>query len=86
VKALYRATLAGAEIMEVAKKTGNLSPGKEANFIVVPLKGGARANAEETLKAIVSSHTNARANYEDMVQFVAWKGRVLFDRPGILAK
>ncbi|MFL5785448.1 MAG: amidohydrolase family protein [Bacteriovoracaceae bacterium] len=86
VKALYRATLAGAEIMEVAKKTGNLSPGKEASFIVVPLKGGARANAEETLKAIVTSHAEARASYEEMVEFVAWKGRVLFDRPGILAK
>lgn len=85
VKALYRATLAGAEIMEVAKKTGNLSPKKEANFIVVPLQGGARKNAEETLEAIVKTHSGARAKYEDLVNSVTWQGRVLYDRPGILA-
>jgi guanine deaminase len=85
VKALYRSTLAGAEIMEVAKKTGNLSPGKEANFIVVPLKGGARTNAESTLESVVKTHSDARSKYEDLVNSVAWQGRILYDRPGILA-
>ena len=49
VKAIYRATLAGAEILGIGNKTGNLDIGKEANFVVIPLKNGLRKNAEETL-------------------------------------
>lgn len=85
VKSLYRATLAGAEILGVSRKTGNLDPKKEANFIVVPLRGGARANAEKTLESIVLNHAHARENYEDLVDVVSWQGKLLFERPGILA-
>ncbi|MES2526831.1 MAG: amidohydrolase family protein [Bdellovibrionota bacterium] len=85
VKALYRATLAGAEIMGVEKKTGNLSPGKEANFIVVPTQGLKSVNAEKTLETIVSRHSISRESYEELVNIVSLRGKVLFDRPGILA-
>ncbi len=78
-KALYRATLAGAEILGVEKKTGNLSPGKEANFIVVPLQGLDSGNAEKTLQSIVSKHAVSRESYEEMVNLVTWQGRVLHD-------
>ena len=80
VKALYRATLAGAKILGVDKKTGNLIPGKEANFIVVPLAGSKFVNAEKTLESIVSRHTISRESYEELVNIVTWRGQVLFNR------
>lgn len=85
VKALYRATLAGAEILDVSKKTGNLSPGKEASFIVVNLEGRAHSTAEETIENLCSRHSQKREHYDEMVQLVAWRGRALHDRQGILA-
>lgn len=85
VKALYRATLAGAEILGVSKKTGNLSPSKEASFIVVPVPGGIRENAENTLEAIVTRYEKSREQYDEMISLVEWKGRVLSERQGILA-
>ena len=83
VKALYRATLAGAEILGVEKKTGNLSPGKEANFIVVPVTGCTFVNAEKTLESIVSQHSISRESYEELVNMVTWRGNVLHNS-GIL--
>lgn len=85
VKALYRATLAGAEILGVSKKTGNLDPKKEASFIVIPLKNGAKENAEKTLSDIVEDLAHSREHYEELVNVVTWQGKVLYDRPGILA-
>ena len=85
VKALYRATLAGAEILGVEKKTGNLTPGKEANFIVIPLKNGPRETAEKTLEGIVTKHAGQREQYDEMVNFVSYKGKAIHKRPGILA-
>ncbi len=85
VKALYRATLAGAEILGVAKKTGNLDPGKEANFIVVPMENGVGKNAEKTLEGIVETNAHSREQYEKLVNLVTWQGRVIHKRPGILA-
>lgn len=85
VKSLYRATLAGAEILGHAKKTGNLTPGKMANFIAVPVEGGVRKNAEETLKAIVERHADSRELYDDMVKLVVLDGRIVHQRQRILA-
>lgn len=79
VKALYRSTLAGAEILGMGKKTGNLSPGKEASFITVPLSR-IPTNAEKTLAAIVNRHRSKRPSYEDMVNQVVLRGHLLFDR------
>ncbi len=85
VKGLYRATLAGADIMGVSKKTGNLDPKKEANFIVVPLKNDVRVSAEKTLEEIVLSNAHTREHYENIVNLVTWHGQVLYERTGILA-
>lgn len=38
VDALYRATLSGAEIMEISKNYGNLNKGKFAEFVIIPKK------------------------------------------------
>lgn len=85
VKALYRATLAGAEILGVEKKTGNLTPGKEANFIVAPFHGTRPTTAEGALAALIEGHSRNRERYEELVESVIWRGEVLHDRQGLLA-
>lgn len=85
VKALYRATLAGADILGVGKKTGNLNPGKEASFIVIPASDSLRESAEKTLESLHSPYFYERGKYEDLVNGVVLKGQTLFDRRGILA-
>lgn len=74
IKALYRSTLAGAKIMGLGEKTGNLSPGKEANFIVLKMKGKA-TNPEQILKNIITPHHKRREGYEDLVKSVYLKGK-----------
>ncbi len=50
VKALYRATLKGAEFLKVDKRYGNFAKNKMGNFVIVPLpKKGIQANAEKML-------------------------------------
>jgi len=78
VKALYRSTLAGAEILE-QKKTGNLNINKEANFIVVPAHGKAKT-AEELLKKIIIPHENKRGAYDDLVTAVYHHGHNVFQK------
>lgn len=80
-KALYRASLAGAEILEIHKRTGNLAKGKEPNFIVVSLPDQTRpVNPEQTLELLVKPHRNERANFDSMVNHVSYRGETLFKR------
>ncbi len=80
VKALYRSTLAGAEILGVHKRAGNLGRGKEANFIVLPLPRGARKeSAEEVLKAAVGM-ARTRAQQDHRVAATYWRGEAIFTR------
>lgn len=75
VKALYRSTLAGAEILRIHKKKGNLDKGKEANFITVELPGKIKSNkAEDLLEAIISPLSNKRETYDDLVKNVYYQG------------
>jgi guanine deaminase len=80
-KALYRSTLAGAEILGLAKQAGNFVKGKDANFIVVPYKGKAAINAEEVLSQLVLPHTSKRQNYDTLPTLVTYQGKSLFKRP-----
>jgi guanine deaminase len=80
VKALYRSTLAGAKILGLAKKTGNLDKGKMANFIVVPFKGAIPSSAEEVLNQLVHPHKLKRHNYDALPDMVAYQGKLLFNR------
>jgi guanine deaminase len=74
-KALYRSTLAGAEILRLDKKKGNLSPGKVANFVVLDTpKKPAKENAEEYLKKIVLKHKSSRELYDTMPCAVYFNG------------
>lgn len=80
VKALYRSTLAGAEILGLGDKTGNISVGKEASFIVVPFKGEASKNAEEMIAKIVAPHKKKREAYDQVVSGVYLNGEKVFTR------
>lgn len=76
IKALYRSTLAGAELMEMGKTAGNLNKGKELSFIVVPLKKEKlEESAESVLKSIITPHRANRHEYADLVKEVCFQGK-----------
>jgi guanine deaminase len=72
-KALFRATLAGADILGLSKRSGNLNPGKEPNFIVVPFEGKSETG-EDVLRSLISRHAHDRQAYESMVKYVYYRG------------
>ncbi len=72
-KALYRATLAGAEIMGHEKLRGNLNKGKEPNFIVIS-NNGLEANTETLLETLISAHSQEREAYDKLVKNVYYQG------------
>jgi guanine deaminase len=78
VKGLYRATLAGAEIMGVAKRTGNIVPGKEANFIVVGLEAASLpSDPDQLMKKLIAPYQKNRAGLEKLVKAVYLQGKAL---------
>ena len=80
-KALYRATLAGAEILRLGKKKGNLALGKEANFMVLTdLKFKTNDKAEDILKRVVSKHKRDRQNYDELPEKVIFKGQIIYSK------
>jgi len=76
IKALYRSTLAGAEILRLSKTRGNLDKGKIANFIAVdmPKSFNSKDKAEDILKKVIATHKNERNLYDDMVSEVFFHG------------
>ncbi len=81
VKALYRATLAGAEILQANKRAGNLVPGKEANFIFVQAPQMVKGeNAESVLQKVVAPLSKKRAKYDDLVVQTWHKGEVIYSK------
>lgn len=76
VKALYRSTLAGAEILGRHKNSGNLAKGKEASFIVVSLpEGQYPKTAEQALRDLITPHKTRRENYEGLVKEAYFNGQ-----------
>ncbi len=76
VKALYRATLAGAEILGLNRRTGNLNRGKDASFIVIPLNGLKLPDEPELLlKRMIESHRGNRAHYSKLITAVYLNGK-----------
>lgn len=77
-KALYRSTLAGAQILGKGKTSGNLNKGKEGSFIVVPMPDKKfPENAEAALEMIIKPHSKNREKYEDLVANVYLNGQSL---------
>lgn len=78
-KALYRSTLAGAEILGLSKKKGNLEKNKESNFIVVPFKLTPKhKSAEILLRDLIEHHQDNRHKYDNLVKATYFRGIRLF--------
>ncbi len=76
VKALYRATLAGAEILGLGRRAGSLGRGKDASFIVIPLGDLKLPDGPEVLlKRLIEAHRKERANYSGFVSAVYLNGK-----------
>jgi guanine deaminase len=81
VKALYRATLAGAEILGLKNQCGNLDRGKFADFVVLPLPGvDFPKNPEEFLKHIIEPLKDRREDYDHLPVYVSYRGQVFFNQ------
>jgi guanine deaminase len=79
VKALYRSTLAGAEILGLSKHSGNFAKNKDANFIVVPLKATLKPkNAEDALRKLIEPYRLKRHSYDSLVSHTCFKGTFIY--------
>jgi len=77
--ALYRSTLAGAEILGLAKKTGSFAPGKSANFIVIDRQFKTKTkSAEKILKSIIDPFKNKRHLYDGLVRQTFLHGKRIY--------
>ncbi|MCT4640798.1 MAG: amidohydrolase family protein [Bacteriovoracaceae bacterium] len=76
VKALFRSTMSGAQILKLDKKKGNFLTGKEANFVSfdMPKLTAKNLNSENILKKIIESSKNDRSAYDALAQDVFFLG------------
>ena len=72
-KALYRCTLKSAQILKMQAKRGNLSIGKEADFIVLTESVQGRS-VEKNLARLMSKSPNQRQRYQNLVAQVYLSG------------
>lgn len=80
-KALYRATVAGAEILNLTKSKGNFEKGKDASFVVFDkVKIEKSDNAEIVLQKLIKKCAKNRAGYDDMANYVFQKGSLLYSK------
>jgi guanine deaminase len=75
-KALYRATLKGAELLKLQKQTGNLQPGKWANFIVCDIDFEAKPHwtGEALLREMLNTPGQNRELMSSIVRKTFYKG------------
>ncbi|MDQ8205458.1 amidohydrolase family protein [Pelagicoccus sp. SDUM812003] len=84
-KALYRSTLAGAEILQVAESKGNFAPGKSFDCIHCPLPDtAARLSSAETLLPVLIAQASARSQRDELVETTVLEGKQVFSRPQLL--
>src|SRR5690606_31601604 len=78
VKALYRATAAGAEILGLEKTHGQLAPKYFANLILVPSVSG--GNAEEALSRLHRPFLKNRQGFLNLVQETYYQGDCVYSQ------
>ncbi len=80
IKALYRSTLAGAEILGHAETKGNFSAGKSFDFIqCIPPSDPSTDSAESTLSSTIEQIA-AREDFDEFVLATVVDGEVIFER------
>ena len=81
IKALYRATAAGAEIMGARESKGNILPGKSADFILIGRPDYTEnETAESILNAVIEKNAQKRDKYIETVQSTFLGGIEIFKR------
>ncbi len=81
IRALYRATLAGAELLGLSKNTGNFEIGKRGNFVVLETpKFKKGESAESILKLLVNSNQKSRMGYQDLVAQTYFESKLVFSK------
>lgn len=80
VKALFRSSLAGAKILGVSQKSGNLDRKKFATFIVIPRPTRVPKSAEELLKQVMAPLKEKREHYGHLVFKTCYKGEFIFNK------
>jgi guanine deaminase len=81
IKALYRSTMSGAEILNLEKQCGNLDKNKFANFIVVKApKRKTAESAEGVLKSLITPFEKQRAKTDQIVEMTYNKGKLVYSR------
>ena len=81
VQALYRATLAGAEILGLGAWRGSMSYGKAATFVMVESPKERRGeDAESVLAKVVSQHAKDRSKYRKMVHATYYHGHLVYQQ------
>lgn len=77
-RALYRSTVAGAQVMDRGNECGNFIPGKEASFMVLETSKNNSDNPEKLLEEIVDRGRDKRSSYDALPEKVFFKGEGLF--------
>lgn len=75
-EALYRSTLAGAEVLGVAKTSGSITPGKFANFVLFP-KASDATKAETQMRDLLGIVGDKRERYLDLSLATFYKGELI---------
>lgn len=80
-KALYRSTLAGAQLLQLEKTCGNLEVGKDANFIMLPkMKLTQEDNIETVMERFIKKGRKDRLKYDQLVEKVFFQGELVFSK------
>ncbi len=74
-EALFRSTLAGAEILRMDHRLGSLVQGKEASFVALKTNGPAKNTAEEQLRDLLSNDPD---DLENLVASTVVDGKVIY--------
>ncbi|MBT6326577.1 MAG: amidohydrolase family protein, partial [Bdellovibrionales bacterium] len=77
IKSLFRSTLAGAQILQIDDITGNLEPGKWANFICINKPKQEFNNTEDLLSSLINNNTS-REEYLNLIESTYYQGIKVF--------
>ena len=78
VKALYRSTLAGAELLNRNKLNGSIDKKKEANFILIKMPKMKNISSEKVLEKIILNSKSQRENYQHLIQETYYQGKNIY--------
>lgn len=80
-EALYRSTLAGAEILGLSKNCGSIQKGKSANFVLFKHKSSV-ANPETRLRDLLNSVGDQREKFISLSQATFYNGELISNTTG----